>query len=468
MLAALLALGAGAARADGERLLFTGDVLLGREVAREIDRRGDASPWAAFGRLFQDAAWVAGNFEGAVGDAAACPPERADRTPCLAVPARLVPLLARAGFRAMSLENNHAGDLGDGGRASASALRAAGVAPLQFDDAPSFVRVGSRLLAVIPLTLVPGRAGRAAAVPSTAVARRLALAAALADWTIVSVHWGAELVDWPTDAQRRAAAWLVAHGASVIVGHHPHVTQAPDCVDGHPVFFSLGNHVFDQKYPLTKRGQIADCRIADDRLACGALATETPARSAFPRPLREPPDGVARLAQCPVPARSRLEIAGTQLGVMVERGHPAAGALVLEGVPADGKRWRARALPVLRLEPARFTGHDYLFALQQHPSTIDGEDGPRPYVYDVGPHGLIARWRGSALAWPLVDATVLALPDQDSALCALHRRDSFIQLDAGSTGTRVAAYRWNGFGFAALEDPTVLARCAETLESATP
>jgi poly-gamma-glutamate synthesis protein (capsule biosynthesis protein) len=90
------------------------------------------------------------------------------------------------------------------------------------------------------------------------------------------------LQDWPSESQQAAARWLIAHGADLIVGHHPHVTQAAACVAGRPVFYSLGNHLFDQKYPETKQGLIADCRIADGRLRCGALRTETPRGSSYP------------------------------------------------------------------------------------------------------------------------------------------------------------------------------------------
>ncbi|MFX6250463.1 CapA family protein, partial [Acinetobacter baumannii] len=76
-------------------------------------------------------------------------------------------------------------------------------------------------------------------VPSLAAERKLRLARTMADWVVVFVHWGAELRDWPQPDQRRQAAWFVAHGADLIIGAHPHVPIAPDCVDGRPVFYSL-------------------------------------------------------------------------------------------------------------------------------------------------------------------------------------------------------------------------------------
>ena len=70
------------------------------------------------------------------------------------------------------------------------------------------------------------------------------------------------------------------------------------------------------------------------------------------------------------------------------------------------------------LRPQMHESREMLLALEQHPSTLDGEDLPRPYVYEVSQKGLIARWRGTALAWPLIDLVALPAP---GVVCALHR-----------------------------------------------
>src|ERR1700689_3414779 len=117
---------------------------------------------------------------------------------------------------------------------------------------------------------------------SVALDQKIRLARALANLVVVSIHWGDELMDWPSEIQRQDAAWLIARGADLIIGAHPHVVQKPECVLGRPVFFSLGNHVFDQKYPATKQGLIADCRIGRNSLRCSGIRTETPIASSFP------------------------------------------------------------------------------------------------------------------------------------------------------------------------------------------
>ncbi len=66
------------------------------------------------------------------------------------------------------------------------------------------------------------------------------------DFVIVSIHWGIEYKDKPTEKQRENATKFVESGADSIIGHHPHVLQGLEYIDGKPVFYSLGNFVFDQ------------------------------------------------------------------------------------------------------------------------------------------------------------------------------------------------------------------------------
>jgi len=440
---------------DDVRLLFTGDILLSRQVRREIEVTG-RFPWDGFAQLFHGAAWVAGNLEGAVGDPRECLPA-ASGSPCFDIPPASIPLLTRAGFRALGIANNHAFDLGSAGhRATREALQHEGLEALSWEDSPAFVKIGAYDAAVIAVSLVPGRDGARQQIPSTELRQKLRLARNLADIVVVFIHWGSELLDWPDTEQRNAAGWLVRNGADLIIGHHPHVVQAPECVQGRPVFFSLGNHLFDQKYPATKQGLIADCHIRAGVLECAGIGTQTPTGSAFPQP------GVASFVpSCPV----RLAPPANVNGYAV-RARVLDGEYVMEGRrPLEARAWRSPALPLVSAEAGKLAGPagpDYLLTLERHPSSLDGEDGLRPYVYEARETGLVARWRGSALAWPLLDAALL--PGNSAVLCALHRRDSFLVLQPGASGVRTAAYRWNGFGFSGVDDPQTLEKCRVLFE----
>jgi poly-gamma-glutamate synthesis protein (capsule biosynthesis protein) len=62
---------------------------------------------------------------------------------------------------------------------------------------------------------------------------------------MVSVHWGDELIDRPSIQQRQMARKFVGAGASLVIGHHPHVVQSIDSSDNTLTAYSLGNFIFD-------------------------------------------------------------------------------------------------------------------------------------------------------------------------------------------------------------------------------
>ncbi len=454
--AALLVLPAASAQpAQGDfRLLFTGDVMMSRLVRAEIDQR-KTSPWTNFSDLFHSANLVGGNFEGALGDPVNCP---AENKLCFAAPDAAAELMRQAGFRFVTAENNHSGDLGQAGRTETRAVfQQSGLLALDFDSSPQFFRFGELTVAFVAVTTVKAADGRVQQVPSVGLEQKLRLARQLANLGVVSIHWGNELQDWPTDAQQQQARWLVEHGADLIVGHHPHVVQAPACVEGRPVFFSLGNHLFDQKYAETKDGLIADCNIHADHLLCGGISTHTDEATAFPKLAGRNAAADKALAGCSPQIGPGAEIDGFTIRPEPWSADQPVNGIILDGYKSGTRVWQSRrqALVSLQLVTSMAT-EPLLLSLERHPSSIDDEVGLRPYVYAIGTNGLIARWRGSALAWPLIDA----VESKDGVLCALHRGDSFLLADPATKSTRIAAYRWNGFGFTGIETPP---ECAAVL-----
>jgi poly-gamma-glutamate synthesis protein (capsule biosynthesis protein) len=68
-----------------------------------------------------------------------------------------------------------------------------------------------------------------------------------ADVVVVSLHWGNEYQSAPTDAQRGAADAVTRDGAvDLVVGHHAHVPQPAEQVNGRWVLFGLGNFLSNQ------------------------------------------------------------------------------------------------------------------------------------------------------------------------------------------------------------------------------
>lgn len=62
---------------------------------------------------------------------------------------------------------------------------------------------------------------------------------------VVSIHWGKELMDRPSALQRHCANKFFDAGALLVIGHHPHVVQGIEKVNGGLVAYSLGNFIFN-------------------------------------------------------------------------------------------------------------------------------------------------------------------------------------------------------------------------------
>jgi poly-gamma-glutamate capsule biosynthesis protein CapA/YwtB (metallophosphatase superfamily) len=87
------------------------------------------------------------------------------------------------------------------------------------------------------------------------------------DVLIVGVHWGVEYVEIPNEFQRKWARRIVEAGADVIAGHHPHWVQEIEYIGDVPVYYSLGNFVFDQMWSeKTKKGLVVELTYEDGKL----------------------------------------------------------------------------------------------------------------------------------------------------------------------------------------------------------
>lgn len=65
---------------------------------------------------------------------------------------------------------------------------------------------------------------------------------------IANVHWGEEYKTSSNKKQQTLARWLVDSGVDLVIGHHPHVVQEAEIYKNKPIFYSLGNFIFDQYF----------------------------------------------------------------------------------------------------------------------------------------------------------------------------------------------------------------------------
>ena len=76
------------------------------------------------------------------------------------------------------------------------------------------------------------------------------------DYVFVAVHWGVEHTDELTDYQPVIAHQLIDAGADGVIGSHPHVLQGMEFYQGKPIFYSLGNFIFNREIGRTAAVEI--------------------------------------------------------------------------------------------------------------------------------------------------------------------------------------------------------------------
>jgi poly-gamma-glutamate capsule biosynthesis protein CapA/YwtB (metallophosphatase superfamily) len=205
-------------------------------------------------------------------------------------------VLRDAGIGLVTLANNHTMDYGpEGLRSTMHALTDAGIqfvgAGLDSTQAcaPALLDIGGVRLACLGRTSViveaPTRAGRGT--PGIAWLDQDETCSAIrrcrqqADLVLLLVHWGLEEYRYPSPAQRRLARALVAAGADVIVGHHPHVVQGIERIGSSVVMYSLGNFVFSNfewQYRLENGTPVKTTTILTEEDRQGLLARLTRSR----------------------------------------------------------------------------------------------------------------------------------------------------------------------------------------------
>jgi len=175
---------------------------------------------------------------------------------------RLLAGVDRAGFDWVSLANNHIGDAGSKGvLETITALDGLGIGHggagrnATAARAPSIFAVGGVKVAVLGRdAIASGYWAGAASVGSAGLVRDQIVAdiraakAAGADVVIVYPHWGVEYHATPTAGQRALAKAMIDAGADLIIGNHAHWAAAMEIYRGKPIWYGLGNFVFDQTW----------------------------------------------------------------------------------------------------------------------------------------------------------------------------------------------------------------------------
>lgn len=87
------------------------------------------------------------------------------------------------------------------------------------------------------------------------------------DFLVVVFHWGEEYKNYPNNYQRQLARKAIDLGADLVIGHHPHVVQTIEKYKDKFIFYSLGNFIFDQNFSKeTMKGGLVEVALENKNI----------------------------------------------------------------------------------------------------------------------------------------------------------------------------------------------------------
>ena len=286
-LAVSLLLSVSAYSADTLNIIFTGDILLDRGVRRVINHHGVDHLFSdGIDSVFRSAQIVVGNLE--------CPATKIESPVFKQYIFRSEPewldTLRQHGITHLNLANNHSIDQGREGLLDTKRnIKAAGMVPI---GAGASMReaAGPVLLASSPrkVWLMPSLRLAlenysyltdkpcVSQEPMDSLMQRV-FQLRKADSTaviIVSLHWGGEHTSKPVPRQRMEAHQLILAGADALICHHTHTLQTIETFRGKPIYYSIGNFIFDPTHPINAEACIVRLRITSDTINTETLPVQ--------------------------------------------------------------------------------------------------------------------------------------------------------------------------------------------------
>jgi poly-gamma-glutamate synthesis protein (capsule biosynthesis protein) len=228
-------------------VLFFGDMMLDRKVRQQIDSNGPEYPFALIKDFLKGNDEVVVNAEGPftynksvtidkIGQ------ENAPLT--FTFDPKILPTLKDLGFTVLGQANNHTLNFGAAGfLQSTYSMENIGLDwfgnPSNEDVGAKYIRVRDEVMAFVGYNEFAYKG-------LDKVLLAIQEAKKFAAFVVVYPHWGEEYELDHNLAQEKTARKFIDAGADVVIGAHPHVIQPVEMYKNKPIFYSLGNFIFDQ------------------------------------------------------------------------------------------------------------------------------------------------------------------------------------------------------------------------------
>jgi poly-gamma-glutamate capsule biosynthesis protein CapA/YwtB (metallophosphatase superfamily) len=255
-----------------------GDIMLDGSAREIMEREGYDHAFQATREWLTGADIAFGNLEGPLTSRGtpAADKKYLFRSP----PEKVVDALSNAGFDVVSLANNHTLDYGADGLTDTilalegRKIRFVGAGNSQ-DEARRAVyiqRNGLRVGFLAYSLTFPEEFWATATRGGTAFGHRrhieedIRTVSSEADIVVVSFHWGQESRTELRPYQVALGRAAIDAGASLVIGHHPHILQAVERYRGGVILYSLGNFAFGSYSQKAKTSALAEIEFRDAEL----------------------------------------------------------------------------------------------------------------------------------------------------------------------------------------------------------
>lgn len=250
---------------DTVRVMFGGDVMLGRLAGQAIARYGPAYPLGPVSRMLRAADLTVVNLECAITASHVHWPGQ-PKAFYFGAPPQAADSLSGAGIDLVSLANNHILDFGvEGMRDTLRHLRQHQIrfagAGDDIDEACSPAFIERKAIRFGMAAFCDHQADFAAADDRPGIAyidlddkaaalecfRRALepMRRAAVDWPILSLHWGPNMVRRPANGFRALAHAAIEMGWKILFGHSAHIFHGVEIHNGCPVMYAAGDLVDD-------------------------------------------------------------------------------------------------------------------------------------------------------------------------------------------------------------------------------
>lgn len=174
------------------------------------------------------------NLEGALTSSSS----RANKTFTFKGPAKYTKILTKGSVEVVTVANNHSMDYGTKGYSDTTkALKKSKIAYCR-NNTIAYKTVNGVKIAFLGFSQLEGTTSATVKAAIKKAKRKKAKI------IITSFHWGIEKDYYPNATQKSLAHNAINDGATLVLGHHPHVLQGIERYKGRYIVYSLGNFCF--------------------------------------------------------------------------------------------------------------------------------------------------------------------------------------------------------------------------------